>query len=106
MTAAHDPQAGWNRLEETLLRIKPGETIAVDALATETGLLPETIETVLNALTKAELFERKDKNLFIRRRRLQTFVPPGVSPFATSDYRRRYGVTSPTRAARAAPSCS
>jgi hypothetical protein len=102
-----DPHVGWNRLEATLITIKPGETITVDALVTETGLLPETIETVLNTLTKAELFERKEKSVFVRRRLLQALVPPDVPAVAAaSDYRRRYGVTNPTRAARAAPSRS
>jgi hypothetical protein len=72
-----DPRVGWNRLQATLFTIKPGETITVDGLVTETGLLPETIETVLNALTKAELFERKE-NLFVRRRLLQAAVPQAV----------------------------
>ena len=70
-----DPRVGWNRLEATLITIKPGETITVDALATETGLLPETVETVLNTLTKAELFERQDKDVFVRRRLLQALAP-------------------------------
>jgi hypothetical protein len=72
MTGQHDPRVGWNRLENTLITIKPGETITVDSLATESGLLPETVEIVLNALTKAELFERKDGNVFVRRRLFQT----------------------------------
>ena len=89
MTARHDPHVGWNRLEATLITIKPGEMIAVDTLATETGLLPETIETVLNALTKVELFERKEKNVFVRRRLLQAVVPPATPAAATaSDHGR------------------
>jgi hypothetical protein len=84
MTGQHDPRVGWNRLEETLITIKPGETITVDTLVTETGLLHETIETVLNTLTKAELFERKDENIFIRRRLFESVAPRGVSALATS----------------------
>ena len=34
-----DPHVGWNRLEATLITIKPGDTITVDSLVTETGLL-------------------------------------------------------------------
>ena len=81
-----DPRVGWNRLEATLITIKPGETITVDALATETGLLPETVETVLNTLTKAELFERRDKDVFVRRRLLQV-VAPHAAPAAAIRYR-------------------
>ena len=81
-----DPRVGWNRLEATLITIKPGETITVDALATETGLLPETVETVLNTLTKAELFERQDKDVFVRRRLLQALAPH-ATPAAAIRYR-------------------
>src|SRR2546425_11039618 len=102
-----DPRVGWNRLEATLITIKPGETITVDALATETGLLPETVETVLTTLTKAELFERKEEHVFMRRRLWQAVVPQAMPAAATAnDHGRRYGDTNPTRAARAAPSCS
>ena len=102
-----DPHVGWNRLEATLITIKPGDTITVDSLVTETGLLPETVETVLNALTKAELFERKEHHVFVRRRLLQAVVPQAVPTAAPAlDQGRRYGDTNPTRAARTAPSCS
>jgi hypothetical protein len=82
MTGQHDARVGWHRLEDTLITIKPGETITVDALATETGLLPETVETVLNALTKVELFERKDGKVFVRRRLFQTVASGGASAAA------------------------
>src|SRR5439155_15129481 len=101
-----DPRVGWNRLEATLITIKPGETVTVDALVTETGLLPETVETVLNTLTKAELFERKEEHVFVRRRLFQAVAPEAVPATAAPiDQGRRYGDNS-MRAGRTAPSCS
>ena len=73
MATQHDPRTGWTQLEDTLTRIKPGEAISVDMLVIETGLKPEMIEAVLNALTKAELFQRREGNVFIRRRLLKPF---------------------------------
>lgn len=81
MTGRYIARMGWHRLEDTLITIKPGETITVDSLAMETGLLPETIETVLNALTKVELFERQDGKVFVRRRLFQT-APSGSASAA------------------------
>ena len=81
MTGPHDTRRGWHRLEDTLTMLKPGETVTVDSLAVETGLLPETVETVLNALTKVELFEPKDGKVFVRRRLFQA-VAPGNPPSA------------------------
>ena len=81
MTGPHDARRGWHRLEDVLITLKPGETVTVDSLAVETGLLPETVETVLNQLTKVELFEPKDGRVFVRRRLFQA-VPPGNAPAA------------------------
>ena len=76
----HDPRTGWTQLEDTLTRIKPGESISVDMLVIETGLRHEMIEAVLNALAKAELFQRHEGNVFVRRRVLMPCgtikVPP------------------------------
>ena len=55
-----DPRSGWKRLEETLLAIRPGETVTVEALATECGLARETVEQLLAEVIKSELFERRD----------------------------------------------
>ena len=55
-----DPRSGWKRLEETLLAITPGETVTVEALATECGLTREIVEQLLAEVIRSELFERRD----------------------------------------------
>ena len=67
MTPNLDPRSGWNRLEDTLLTMKVGEEISVDALVQETGLAPETVARVLQELTRTELFEPKASGVFARR---------------------------------------
>ena len=57
----------WDRLHEILLNIKPGDTVTPGDLVHQTGLSPAMVQTVLEALTRAELFERTDDGLFIRR---------------------------------------
>jgi len=79
-----DPRVGWNRLQATLITIKPGDSVRVDTLVAETGLSPETVETVLNTLTKAELFERKEEHVFVRRRLLQAVVPHAMPAAAAA----------------------
>jgi len=60
-------ETGWDRLNDILLNFKPGDTIAPDDLVAQTGLSPEMVRTVLEALTRAELFERSENGIFIRR---------------------------------------
>jgi hypothetical protein len=57
----------WDRLHEILLNIKPGDTITPGDLVGQTGLSPAMVQTVLEALTRAELFERTDDGVFVRR---------------------------------------
>jgi DNA-binding GntR family transcriptional regulator len=57
----------WDRLNDTLLTFKPGDTVAPDDLVTRTGLSPEMVRMVLEALARAELFERTEAGIFIRR---------------------------------------
>jgi len=64
---------GWDRLNDILLNFKPGDVVTPDDIVTETGLSPEMVRTVLEALTRAELFERTENGIFIRR---SLFGPP------------------------------
>ena len=50
-----------------LLVVKPGQTVTVDDIVTDTGLSPEMVRLVLNGLTKAGLFEERDHTVFFRR---------------------------------------
>ena len=65
--AGHDVNARWDRLQDALIGMKPGETIRVDALTTETGLERDTIVTVLNELARVTLFEPQGDGVFVRR---------------------------------------
>ena len=67
MTDVGRCDTGWDRLNDILLNIKPGDVIVPDDLVEQTGLSPEMIRTVLEALTRAELFERTENGIFIRR---------------------------------------
>jgi DNA-binding IclR family transcriptional regulator len=90
MTGNHDPRSGWNRLEDSLLTIKPGEEISVDTLVAETGLARATVERVLEELTHTELFERKGANVFVRRSLWET---------GAADMRSQSGSSPPATAA-------
>jgi hypothetical protein len=76
MTTCQDPQVGWTRLERTLITARLGDVVTLETLVTETGLTPATIATVMDELTKVELFEQKEGNVFVRRRLWQ----PGPEP--------------------------
>jgi hypothetical protein len=67
MTDVGRCDTSWDRLNDILLNVKAGDTIAPDDLVTQTGLSPEMVRTVLEALTRAELFERTETGIFIRR---------------------------------------
>ena len=67
-----DPRSGWKRLEETLIAIKPGETITVEALADECGLAVDMVEQLLAASITSELFERSEDGCVARRGIVET----------------------------------
>ena len=66
-TRASVSSNSWDRLHDILLNIKPGDTITPGDLVGQTGLSPAMVQTVLEALTRAELFERNDDGVFVRR---------------------------------------
>jgi hypothetical protein len=68
-----DPdRSGWARLQILLERLKPGDTILVSDVVTETGLEPATCAMVLEALARVELFTPQGDGTFLRRRLLDT----------------------------------
>ena len=67
MTVVESCSTSWDRLHDILLHIKPGDTITPEQLVTQTGLSPEMVRTVLEALTRAELFQKSDAGAFVRR---------------------------------------
>lgn len=56
----------WDRLQELLTSLKPGERITVGSISARTGLGLESVNTVLEALTRAELFAQIDPATFVR----------------------------------------
>ncbi len=56
----------WERLQELLTTLKPGETVTVRSISARTGLGLDSVATVLQALTRAELFEQIDQATFMR----------------------------------------
>jgi DNA-binding IclR family transcriptional regulator len=63
-------QAGssWDRLQDLLEGLHPGDEVHIVAAARQTGLPAGTCETVLDALTRVDLFTRTGEHVFIRRR--------------------------------------
>ena len=61
-------QSSWDRLQSLLESLTPGDEIHRAAAARDTGLSPSTCETVLDALTRVDLFTRVGDHTFIRRR--------------------------------------
>lgn len=59
-----DPR--WERLQELLTSLKPGERVTVRSVAARTGLGTDSVITVLEALARAELFAQIDQGTFVR----------------------------------------
>jgi hypothetical protein len=70
MHAADQPMGAadnrWDRLQEYLLDLRPGQVVTVRAVEDRTGLAPDAIVTVLEALTRAELFAHVDQTTYVR----------------------------------------
>jgi hypothetical protein len=62
----------WSRLEHLLITLTPGQTVTIGGVAARTGLSVESVDTVLQALTRAELFVQVDRLTFVRERLLKT----------------------------------
>ena len=75
MMRTPQPLARWDRLQDVLLAIKPGDKITIDALVGDTGLQPQTLRTILDGLTRAELFRRLDNGAFLRCRLVTRSAP-------------------------------
>jgi len=56
----------WQRLQDLLTSLKPGETVTIRGVSAQTGLGLDSINTVLQALTRAELFAQIDQATFMR----------------------------------------
>ncbi len=63
-TASRDTR--WERLQQVLTDLKPGERVTVGNIAARTGLGTDSVTTVLEALTRAKLFAQIDQATFVR----------------------------------------
>ena len=56
----------WNHLQRLLAGLKPGEAVTITGVAARTGLRAESVDTVLQALTRADMFAQKNPTTFVR----------------------------------------
>jgi len=63
----NEQHSGWTRLQDTLTALKPGDTIDLDTLVSETGLPRDVVHTVLVELARIDLFVQDDDQTFRRR---------------------------------------
>ena len=73
--------SSWDRLQVLLESLTPGDEVHVAAAARQTGLPAATCETVLDALTRVDLFTRVGDHTFVRRRMIDLDLPAdGTTP--------------------------
>src|SRR5687768_8423690 len=56
----------WCRLRRLIRHLRPGEIVTARGLAQSTGVAPESIELMLDALTRGAMFSRVDRARFRR----------------------------------------
>ena len=66
----------WDRLQSLLEGLHPGDELHLGPTAKQTGLDLSSCETVLEALTKIDLFTRTGDQTYVRRRMLQPVEAP------------------------------
>ena len=55
----------WTSFEACLASMRPGDVITVGEAVTRTGMTPESVQVVLDGLTRADLFEQHEQ-YFVR----------------------------------------
>jgi len=73
---AHQALSSWDRLQAMLETLTPGDEVHVSAAARQCGLSAATCETVLETLSRMQLFTRQGDHVFVRRR---MFEIPAIS---------------------------
>lgn len=61
-------RSGWERMQNLLERLTPGDEVHVGEAVTETGLDRTTCEMVFDALARVDLYTRTSDGVFVRRR--------------------------------------
>jgi hypothetical protein len=73
--------SSWDRLQVLLESLTPGDEVHIASAARQTGLPAATCETVLDALTRVDLFTRVGDHTFVRRRMIDLDLPTdGTTP--------------------------
>jgi len=77
LTPNTDPAArkSWDCLEDLLGKLKVGDVVTIRGVSAATGLESESVDMVLRALTRAQLFVQRDRTTFVR----ETFSKPVAS---------------------------
>ena len=57
---------GWDRLQRLLAGLKPGEAVTINGVAARTGLGADSVDSVLQALTRADMFAQRNPTTFVR----------------------------------------
>jgi hypothetical protein len=64
-----DPsRSSWDRFQELLEGLQPGDELQVAAASRDTGLSRDMCEHVLEALVRVDIFTRVSHEVFLRRR--------------------------------------
>ena len=56
----------WDRLQRLLAGLKPGEAVTINGVAARTGLGADSVDAVLQALTRADMFAQRNATTFVR----------------------------------------
>ena len=56
----------WDRLQRLLAGLKPGEAVTINGVAARTGLGADSVDSVLQALTRADMFAQRNPTTFVR----------------------------------------
>lgn len=56
----------WDRLQRLLAGLKPGEAVTINGVVARTGLGADSVDSVLQALTRADMFAQRNPTTFVR----------------------------------------
>jgi hypothetical protein len=56
----------WDCLQRFLAGLKPGEAVTINGVAARTGLGADSVDLVLQALTRADMFAQRNPTTFVR----------------------------------------
>ena len=56
----------WDSLQRLLAGLKPGEAVTINGVAARTGLGADSVDSVLQALTRADMFAQRNPTTFVR----------------------------------------